>query len=122
MTDLSGHEHRSGVGFTDRIGDPSIRDAVRIGLGFVAAGLLFLVTASLWMSTCTGSTVDALACGAPQRAGAAVGAPVIFFVGAAVSLLRGARVHREAPSWWAWQGAGATLIALTVLTAIPALP
>ncbi len=118
MTDLSGHERRSGVG----VDDPGVREAVRTALGFAAAGLLFLLTASLWMSTCTGSTIDALACGVPQRAGAAVGAPLILLVGGAVSLLRATRVERDTPVWWAWQGAGWMLIALTVITALPALP
>ncbi|MEW5811330.1 MAG: hypothetical protein AB1925_17970 [Actinomycetota bacterium] len=118
MTDLSGHDHRSDVGYDDR----GVRDALRTGLGFAVAGLLFFLTASLWMSTCTGSTVDALACGAPQRAGAAVGAPLILLVGAAASLLRSVRTPRETPAWWAWQGAGWTLIVLTVITAVVALP
>ncbi|OKH74774.1 hypothetical protein EB72_15810 [Mycobacterium sp. SWH-M1] len=118
MTDLSGHERRLGSQLADR----GVRDALRTGLGFAVAGLLFLVTASLWMGTCTGSTIDAIACGAPQRAGAAVGAPLILLFGGAVSLLRGARVQRETSAWWAWQGAGWTLIALTVITALPALP
>lgn len=118
MTDLSGHRSRHGVGYDDH----GVRDAVRGGLGFAAAGLLFLITASLWMGTCTGSTVDALACGAPQRAGAAVGAPLILLVGAAWSLLRGARVPREAPAWWAWQAAGWSLLALMAISVAVALP
>ena len=118
MTDLSGHERRLGSQLADR----GVRDALRTGLGFAVAGLLFLVTASLWMGTCTGSTIDAIACGAPQRAGAAVGAPLILLFGGAVSLLRGARVQRDTSAWWAWQGAGWTLIELTVITALPALP
>lgn len=120
MTDLSGHERRSGIGLAGR--DQGVRDAVRTGLVFAVAGVLFLATASLWMSTCTGSTIDALACGAPQRAGAAVGAPLILVMGGAVSLLRGARVQRETPAWWAWQGAGWMLIALAAITTLPALP
>ncbi|MEH3138939.1 MAG: hypothetical protein PGN37_01915 [Mycobacterium kyogaense] len=122
MTDLSGHERRSGIGYGDRAEDRSVRDAVRTALGFAAVGLLFLVTSSLWMGTCTGSTIDGLACGVPQRAGAAVGAPLILLVGGAVSLLRGAKMQRETPAWWAWQSAGWLLIALTVITALPALP
>lgn len=118
MTDLSGHRSRHGVDYDDH----GVRDAVRAGLGFAAAGLLFLLTASLWMSTCTGSTFDALACGAPQRAGAAAGAPLILLAGAVWSLLRGARVRREAPAWWAWQGAGWTLLVLTAVSVVVALP
>ena len=57
MTDLSGHRSRHGIGYDDH----GVRDAVRGGLGFAAAGLLFLITASLWMGTCTGSTIDAVA-------------------------------------------------------------
>ncbi|MBX7450694.1 hypothetical protein GR927_22150 [Mycolicibacterium sp. 3033] len=118
MTDLSGHEHRSGIGHADRVADRGLRDAVRTGLGFAAAGLLFLLTSSLWMGTCTGSTVDAVACGAPQQAGAAVGAPLILLVGGAVALLRGTRAQRETTAWWAWQGAGWMLIALMAVTAV----
>ncbi|MCG7592826.1 hypothetical protein ACXYX3_06340 [Mycobacterium sp. C3-094] len=121
MTDLSGHERRSGIGYADRVADRGVRDAVRTGLGFAAAGLLFLLTASLWMSTCTGSTIDAVACGAPQQAGAVVGAPLILLVGGAVALLRGARVQRETPAWWAWQVAGWTLIVLMATTAVLAV-
>lgn len=118
MTDLSGHRSRHGVDYDDH----GVRDAVRAGLAFAAAGLLFLFTASLWVGTCTGSTADALACGAPQRAGAAVGAPLILLAGAAWSLLRGARVGRATPAWWAWQGAGWTLLALMAVSAVVALP
>jgi len=119
MTDLSGPGGRTGVG---TVGTDGVRDAVRSGAGFAAAGLLYLFVASVWMGTCTGSTIDALACGVPQRAAATLGAPLILLIGAAWALLRGARADRDTPAWWAWQAAGWLLVVLTVGTAVVALP
>jgi len=118
MTDLSGPGRRAGVGTVGRsIEADGVRDAVRSGAGFTFAGLLYLFVASVWMSTCTGSTIDALACGVPQRAAATLGAPLIMLIGAAWSLLRGARAERDTPAWWAWQVAGWILVAITIATA-----
>jgi hypothetical protein len=119
MTDLSGSGRRAGVGTAEAGG---VRDAVRSGVAFATAGLLYLFIASVWMGTCTGSTVDALACGAPQQAAAGLGAPLILLIGAGWALLRGARTDRDAPAWWAWQVTGWILVALTLGAALVALP
>lgn len=120
MTDLSRNSRELGrrVGY----GDDGVRDAVRTGVGFAAAGFLFLVTAAIWISTCSGATVDAMACGAPQRALLALGAPAIFAMGAVWSLTRILRVRREQTAWWAWLGTGSVLIALVVLSVVLSLP
>lgn len=96
--------------------------ALRTGAGFAAAGLVFLLTAMVWVSTCTGSTIDAVACGAPQRAGLALGTPAILLAGAAWSLARGVRVRRDQPAWWAWLGTGWLLLALMVFSAVVSAP
>jgi hypothetical protein len=107
MTDLSQHGHR-------RI-DGGVADAARSGLGFAAAGMAFFVLAGLWLSTCSGATVDPLACGVPQRAALALGAPVILAFGGVWSLARLMRMRRDEPAWWAWLGASWLLFALAVL-------
>lgn len=108
MTDLSQHGHR-------RI-DGGVADAARSGLGFAAAGLAFFVLAGLWLGTCTGATVDPLACGVPQRAALALGAPVILIVGGVWALARLMRVSRDELAWWAWLAASWLLLALAALT------
>ncbi|MGE0783294.1 hypothetical protein [Mycolicibacterium sp.] len=113
MTDLS---HRRG---TD---DAEVRTAVRTGLGFAVAAGIFLVTAAMWMSTCTGSVADAMACGAPQRAALALGAPAILVVGGIWSLTCAHRVRRDRPAWSVWLGAGATLVVLAVISAVVSAP
>lgn len=51
--------------------DASVRDgvgdAVRCTVGVSVAAVMFLAVAALWVSTCSGSTFDTVACGAPQR-------------------------------------------------------
>ena len=108
MTDLSQHGPR-------RI-DGGVAEAARAGLGFAAAGLTFFVLAGLWLGTCTGATADPLACGEPQRAALAMGAPVILVIGGLWSLARLMRGRRDEPAWWAWLGASWLLLALAALT------
>ncbi|MBB2991244.1 hypothetical protein FHR72_002728 [Mycolicibacterium iranicum] len=120
MADLSHHtrELRRGAG----VDDAGVRDAVRTGIGFAVLGLVFLFVADVWIGTCTGSLADAAGCGVPQRAMLALGAPALLLVGGVWSLVQSFRVRREHSAWWAWQGAGWALVALTVLTAILSLP
>ncbi|WP_231751060.1 hypothetical protein [Mycobacterium sp. NAZ190054] len=75
----------------------------------------------VWIGTCTGSLAQAAGCGAPQRAMLALGAPAILLVGGLWSLVRSFRVHGHSARW-AWQGAGWSLLALMVLSAILSLP
>jgi hypothetical protein len=116
MSDLS-HDTR-GVEYEDA----GVWAAVRTGAGFVAAGLVFLLTATVWVGTCTGSTADAMACGAPQRAALALGAPTILLAGGVWSLARSFRVRRGDAAWWVWLGTGWLLLALAVLSAVVSVP
>ena len=120
MTDLSrdGRELERRVSY----GDDGVREAVRTGIGFAAAGLLFLVTASIWVGTCTGATADAMACGAPQRAVLALGAPAIFMMGVVWSLARSLRVRRDQTAWPVWLGTASALVALMVVSVALSLP
>lgn len=56
--------------------DASVRDALRFGLLVAVLAVAFLVVAAVWISTCDGTTADTAACGVPQRALLAVGAPL----------------------------------------------
>jgi hypothetical protein len=117
MSDVS-HDTRD-VGYDDA---SRVRDAVRTGVTFAAVGLVFLLTATVWVGTCTGSTADAMACGAPQRAALALGAPAIMLAGAVWSLARTFRVRRYHTAWWVWLGTGWLLLVLMVLSAFVSLP
>lgn len=109
MTDLSRHGHR-------RIDeDNGVRDALRSGLGFTAAGLVFFVLAGLWLGTCTGAVADPLACGVPQRTVLTIGAPVILAMGGLWSLTRLMRARRDELAWWAWLGTSSLLLVLAAL-------
>jgi hypothetical protein len=101
-----------------------VRDAVRFGLGFAVAGVVFLVVAAVWVSTCDGATADIVACGAPQRTLLAFGAPVILLIGGLRAFFRTYQAWRKEETWWAWQGAGwflLTLMLLVVTMSMPAL-
>jgi uncharacterized membrane protein len=95
--------------------DANVREAVRFGALVAVAGIAFLATAAVWMSTCSGATADMLACGVPQRTLLAVGAPAILLLGGLRAFLRTYRNWRKQETWWAWQGAGVFLVALTLV-------
>jgi hypothetical protein len=99
-----------------------VRDALRFGLGVAAVGMAFLVTAVVWVSTCSGATADMAACGAPQRALLAAGAPVILLVGGLRAFHRTYSNRRRHETWWAWQGVGWVLITMTLLVLTMSLP
>ncbi|MDA2894673.1 hypothetical protein PDG61_27440 [Mycolicibacterium sp. BiH015] len=117
MADLS-QRTRRGASF----GVPEVRDAIRTGLGFAVAGLLFLFVADMWIGTCTGSLAQAAGCGVPQKAMLALGSPALMLIGGVWSLMRAFRVKHGQPAWWAWQGAGWALLVLTVICAVLSLP
>ena len=99
-------------------------DAARHGLVVAALGAAFLAAAAVWVSTCDGATADTAACGVPQRALLAAGAPAILFIGGLLAFVRFYRSWRKHQTWWAWQGAGwflLTLTALVVTTSTPVL-
>jgi drug/metabolite transporter superfamily protein YnfA len=102
--------------------DAHVRDAVRFGLGFAAAGVIFLVVAAVWVSTCDGATADIVACGAPQRTLLAIGAPVILLIGGLRAFFRAYQAWRNEETWWAWQGAGWFLLTLMLLVLTMSMP
>ena len=103
----------------DRLGqqDSEVQAAVRFAVAAAAVGVGFVIVAALWVSTCNGAmAVDTAACGAPQRALLAFGAPVILLAAGLWAFLRTYRVWRDRGTWWAWQGAGWFLFMLMLLT------
>jgi len=98
-----------------RQGDASVRDAVRFGAVVAAAGVAFLITAAVWVSTCSGATADTVACGAPQRALLAFGAPAILLIGGLRAFFRTYQTWRRRETWWAWQGVGLLLLTMMLL-------
>jgi hypothetical protein len=119
MADLSNQtrELRRGVAFDE----PGVRDAIRTGFGVALAGLLFLVVADLWISTCTGSIAEAAGCTVSQRTMLTLGAPALLLAGGVWAMGQGFRV-REHSARWAWHAAGWSLLALTVISAYLSLP
>ena len=102
--------------------DAHVGDAVRFGLGFAVAGVVFLVVAAVWVSTCDGATADAVACGVPQRTLLAIGAPVILLIGGLGAFVRTYQAWRKEETWWAWQGAGWFLLMLMLLVVTMSMP
>ncbi len=102
--------------------DASVRDAVRFSLTVAALGLAFLVTAAVWVSTCSGATADSVACGVPQRALLAVGAPAILLLGGLHAFVRAYLTWRNRETWWAWQGAGWLLMVAMLLVVTTSMP
>ena len=85
-------------------------------------GVAFLVAAAVWVSTCDGATADTAACGVPQRALLAVGAPVILLIGGLRAFFRTYQTWRNHETWWAWQGAGWFLLTLMLLVLTMSMP
>lgn len=103
--------------------DPAgVREATRFAVVVVAVSVAFLGTAVVWVSTCTGATADIVACGVPQRALLAAGAPAILLVGALRAWLRTYQSWRRRETWWAWQATAWVLMSLTLLVGVLSLP
>jgi hypothetical protein len=102
--------------------DVNVRDAVRFGLVVAVLAVAFLATAAVWVSTCDGATVDTAACGVPQRALLALGAPVILLIGGLRAFVRTYQTWRNHETWWAWQGAGWFLFTLMLLVLTMSMP
>ena len=102
--------------------DPGVRDAVRFGLLVAVLAVAFLVVAAVWVSTCDGTTADTAACGVPQRALLAVGAPLILLIGGLRAFFRTYQTWRNHETWWAWQGAGWFLFTLMLLVLTMSMP
>jgi hypothetical protein len=95
--------------------DANVRDAVRFGAVVAVVGVAFLFTAAVWVSTCSGATADTVACGAPQRALLAFGAPAILLIGGLRAFFRTYQTWRRRETWWAWQGVGLLLLTMMLL-------
>ncbi|EUA19376.1 hypothetical protein I552_9119 [Mycobacterium xenopi 3993] len=90
---------------------------MRFAVLAAVTGIGFLIVAALWVSTCKGAmAVDTVACGAPQRALLAFGAPAILLAAGVWAFIRTYRVWRDRGTWWGWQGAGWFLLMLMLLT------
>ena len=117
MADLS-HQTRELRRYTG-FGDAGVREALRTGVSFAVAALVFYVLASAWVGTCTGSIANAAGCGAPQRAMLMMGAPGILLAGGFWSLARGVRSVRDQA---AWHGTGTVLLGLMMFSVVVSLP
>lgn len=99
--------------------EPRAREGVRQPLRFsaviVIAALAVLTFAALWMSTCSGSTVDTTACGAPQRTLLGLGAPLILSGGGAWALVRTHQAWRRDTALWPWPAAAGFLLMTALL-------
>jgi hypothetical protein len=96
--------------------DNEVHAAVRFAILAAVAGMSFLIVAALWASTCKGAmAIDTVACGRPQLAILAFGAPLILFAGGCWAFVRTYRIWRDYGTWWAWQGAGWFLLTLMVV-------
>lgn len=134
VTDSSGlsppHQgnHRAVYRTSDdlRRGGSDVRDgvveALRFTAGVAVAAVVFLVFATLWVSTCAGATFDTAACGAPQRTLLALGAPLILLAGGVRAFVRTYQVWRDNGNSWPWQGAGWFLMAAMLLVLAKSVP
>jgi len=95
---------------------------VRFGAVVAVIAVAFLITAAVWVSTCSGATADTVACGAPQRTLLAIGAPVILLIGGLRAFVRTYQTWRRRETWWAWQGVGWFLLTLMLLVLTMSLP
>ena len=102
--------------------DANVRDAMRFGAVVAVIGIAFLITAAVWVSTCSGATADTVACGAPQRTLLAVGAPAILLIGGLRAFFRTYQTWRRQETWWAWQGVGWFLLTLMLLVLTMSMP
>ena len=102
--------------------DANVRDAVRFGAVVAVVAIGFLITAAVWVSTCTGATADTVACGVPLRTLLAFGAPVILLLGGLRAFFRTYQTWRREETWWAWQGAGWFLLTLMLLVLTMSMP
>lgn len=102
--------------------DVNVREAVRFGAIVAVVGIGFLITAAVWVSTCTGATADTVACGVPQRTLLSIGAPVILLIGGLRAFFRTYQTWRKHETWWAWQGVGWFLLTMMLLVLMMSMP
>lgn len=109
------HQHSGG----DRLGheDHEVHAAIRFAILSAVGGVAFLIVGALWASTCKGATtIDTVACGAPQLTILAFGAPLILLAAGCWAFFRTYRIWKDHGTWWAWQGAGWFLLMLMLVT------
>lgn len=102
--------------------DANVREAIRFGAIVAVIGIGFLITAAVWVSTCTGATADTVACGVPQRTLLSIGAPVILLLGGLRAFFRTYQTWRKRETWWAWQGVGWFLLTMMLLVLTMSMP
>ncbi|MGV0834424.1 hypothetical protein [Mycolicibacterium thermoresistibile] len=112
---------------TRRADDAPQRDggtahALRFGLGCAGLGIALLAIAAVWVSTCSGNTIDVIACGRPQLTLLAMCAPAVLAAGGLWAFVRSYRCWRRDESWWAWLAAGWFLLTVTLVVAMMSLP
>ena len=108
----------------DRLGqeDGEVRAAIRFAVLATAAAVGFIVMAALWVSTCPGTGMDTVACGAPQRTFLAFAGPLILLLAGLWAFVRTYRVWRSEGTWWGWHGAGWFLLTLMIVTVSMSVP
>jgi uncharacterized membrane protein len=114
-------EQRSGG---DRLGeeDDEVRAAIRFAVLAAIVGVGFVLMAAAWVSTCSGTSVDTVACGPPERTLLALGGPLVLLLAGLWAFLRTYRVWRDEGTWWGWHGAGWFLLTLMVVALSMSVP
>ncbi len=114
-------EQRSGG---DHLGqeDGEVRAALRFAVVAAVVGVGFVLMGVAWVSTCSGTSVDTVACGPPERTLLAVGGPLVLFLAGLWAFLRTYRVWRDEGIWWGWHGAGWFLLTLMVVALSMGVP
>lgn len=113
------HAHPSEAGRDDS----HVREAARFAVLVAVLAMLFLVVASLWVSTCDGTAgLDTAACGPVQRTLLGLGSPTALLIGGVWAFVRTYQVWRRNQTWWGWQGAGWFLLSAMMLVLTTSLP
>ena len=92
-----------------------VREAVRFSAVITVAAMAILTFAVLWMSTCSGSTVDTVACGPAQRTLLGFGATLILSGGGGWALVRACQSWRRDGASWSWPAAAGFLLITALL-------
>ena len=106
----------------DARGRDGVLHAVRFSVAVTLAAVVFLLAGATWISTCAGSTFDAVACGTPQLTLLALGAPLILLAGGLRAFARTYRARRQDGISWPWHGAGWFLMAAMALVLAQGVP
>src|ERR1700743_1042303 len=108
----------------DRLGqeDSEVRAAIRFAALAAGAAVGLVGVAALWVSTCPGTGVDTVACGAPQRTLLALGGPLILVAAGLWAFVRTYLVWRNEGTWWGWHGAGWFVLTLMIVTVSLGVP